>query len=112
MGKVQAQVNAWFDVYSYEIETREEDYKGVSDGAAAVHEFIKAEQLKHPDVKFILAGWSQGSALASFSALTLPADIPIAGVMLVAGYVPFLRQFSPDPEVSRLTIFLNPRLLC
>lgn len=78
---------AWFDLYSF-AKDGPEDEKGILAAESWVQEIIEA-QLTALDLtpdKLILAGFSQGGALALFTALRYPHKL--AGVLGLSTYIP------------------------
>lgn len=82
---------SWFDLYSLDINGRE-DEPGIKRATVTVHKMIQDEIKAGIDSKrIILGGFSQGGALALYSALTFPE--PLAGVMALSCWLPLHKSF-------------------
>ncbi len=98
---------AWFDLYG----TRPEDMQdeaGVRRAADAITHLI-AEQKKYgiPAERVVLGGFSQGGAVALYTALTGPK--PLAAVIGLSTYLPLARHFTEGvPPINSATpVFLG-----
>ena len=75
---------SWYDIFSMELE-REIDEEQILASAAAVHRFIDAEiERGVASENIVLAGFSQGGAVAYQAALTYPK--PLGGLMAMSTY--------------------------
>lgn len=82
---------SWFDLYSLDINGREDD-TGIKRASALVHKMIQDEIKGGIEAKrIVLGGFSQGGALALYSALTFPE--PLAGVMALSCWLPLHKGF-------------------
>lgn len=74
-------LRAWFDIYSLSLEDiGKEDIDGMNQTNHYIHSLIDAQVAAGIDSRHIvLAGFSQGGAMALYSALTY--DKPLAGIM-------------------------------
>jgi phospholipase/carboxylesterase len=89
-----AVMRGWYDINSLSSLHRE-DETGVRESVRYIHELIEAEhQAGVPYEKIILAGFSQGGAIALYAGLTLP--IKIGGVIALSTYVPISSMFQKD----------------
>lgn len=100
------QMPSWFDIRSLEV-GGSEDEAGIKEAAHQVHGMINNEiRAGIPADRIILGGFSQGGALAVYSALTYPEKL--AGVIGLSCWLPLHNQF-PAAKVCPDT---TPVLLC
>lgn len=79
-----------------------EDEEGIRRAADMVHGMIAEEVAAGiPTKRIVLGGFSQGGALALYSALTFPE--PLAGVMALSAWLPLHQKF---PAVSHIYLFM------
>ena len=84
-------MRAWYDIKQLGNLFQEEDEKGIRDSADKIIELIEHEQqLGMPSNKIILAGFSQGGAMALHVGLRYPKKL--AGIIALSTYLP-LRNF-------------------
>ncbi|XP_033230298.1 acyl-protein thioesterase 2 [Belonocnema kinseyi] len=82
---------SWFDLKSLDA-TGPEDEEGIRKAAELVHSMIAEEVAKGiPTKRIVLGGFSQGGALALYSALTFPE--PLAGVIALSAWLPLHQKF-------------------
>lgn len=85
------QMPSWFDLKSLDI-GGEEDEAGIRNATKNVHSWISKEiEAGIPSNRIVLGGFSQGGALALFSALTY--EQPLAGVVSLSCWLPLHKQF-------------------
>jgi lysophospholipase II len=85
------QMPSWFDIKSLEV-GGSEDETGIKEAATAVHGMINNEiRSGIPANRIILGGFSQGGALALYSALTYPEKL--AGVIGLSCWLPLHNTF-------------------
>lgn len=85
---------SWFDLYSLDINGKE-DEAGIKKASALVHKMIQDEIKGGIEAKrIILGGFSQGGALALYSALTFPEQL--AGVMALSCWLPLHASFPAN----------------
>lgn len=77
---------AWYDIRSMDI-SAQEDLEGIRESARQIRRLIENEvnngiQTKH----IVLAGFSQGGAIALYTALN--NDFSLAGIMVLSSYLP------------------------
>ncbi len=96
-------MRGWYDIKSLELDRSQQDPEGVIESREQVLSLVNAQislgiEAKH----IILAGFSQGGAIALFTALT--QSIKFAGVMVLSAYLPV----SEDKllEISKQSIDL------
>lgn len=82
-----AAMRGWYDITSLDFEQRTQDVEGTLESASLVIDLIESEISRGVDSKnILLAGFSQGGAIALYTALTY--DKPLAGVMALSTYLP------------------------
>ena len=80
-------MRAWYDIISLAPGTRQIDEAGLLESRAFVRHLIEREAARGvPSERIILAGFSQGGAVAYLSGLTHPA--PLAGIIALTTYIP------------------------
>ena len=80
-------MRAWYDIISLEPDSREVDLAGLQASRATVRELIAEQNAAGiPCARIILAGFSQGGAVAYTTALSHPE--PLAGVIALSTYLP------------------------
>lgn len=88
-------MRAWYDIISLAPASRQIDEAGLLESRAFVRHLIEREAARGiPSERIILAGFSQGGAVAYLSALTHPA--PLAGLMALSSYIPSARLITDD----------------
>jgi len=66
-----ASMRAWYDISSIDFESREQDSEGIRESANGVHQLVEREiERGVAPGNIILAGFSQGGAIALFAGLT------------------------------------------
>ena len=82
---------AWYDITAPDL-THQQDVKGIQKSASAIAALIEQEIQKGiPSNKIVLAGFSQGCAMALYIGLSFPQ--PLAGIMALSGYLPLAENF-------------------
>ena len=95
---------AWYDILSMEF-GREIDEPQILQSAAAITRLIERETERGIDSqRIIVAGFSQGGAVALQAALTHPE--PLAGLMGLSTYFPTHDSLTPHPANKDLPIHL------
>ncbi len=88
-------MRAWYDIISLAPNARQIDEAGLLESRAFVRHLIEREAARGiPSERVILAGFSQGGAVAYLSALTHPT--PLAGLMALSSYIPSARLITDD----------------
>ena len=78
-------MRAWYDIVS--LDSRGQDEAGIRRSAAAVDALIAREVERGvPSSRIVLAGFSQGAAMALFTGLRYPDRL--AGIVALSGYLP------------------------
>jgi phospholipase/carboxylesterase len=89
-----AVMRAWYDVYSLEGVRREDD-TGVRASQASVEALIARENARGvPATRIVLAGFSQGGAIALHTGLRHPE--PLAGIMALSTYLPLASTLAAE----------------
>lgn len=90
-------MRAWYDILGFRTDTRE-DVDGIRAAAKQVDALIHAEQeLGVPIQRIVLAGFSQGGALALHCGLRYPKRL--AGILALSTYLPIAHTIAD--EVSK-----------
>jgi phospholipase/carboxylesterase len=97
-----ARMRAWYDIVDFDLATRA-DEAGVAQSVAAVEALVAREADRGvPRERVLLAGFSQGGAVALAAALQSPA--PLAGVVALSTYLPApgsaAARFVPGAEAA------------
>ncbi|VVC36080.1 Phospholipase/carboxylesterase/thioesterase, Alpha/Beta hydrolase fold [Cinara cedri] len=89
-------IPAWFDITSLD-ENAPENESDILRAVDNVHALLDEElaRTKLPPKKLLLAGFSQGGALALYSALTYHR--PLAGILILSSWIPLHKTF---PEAA------------
>ncbi|HED17054.1 MAG TPA: carboxylesterase [Gammaproteobacteria bacterium] len=89
-------MRSWYDLYGLEIDTPEDEV-GIKQAADSIRQLIEREQQRGVAANhIILAGFSQGGALALYTALTHPQ--PLAAILALSTYLPLARQLNKQHE--------------
>ncbi|XP_074103465.1 acyl-protein thioesterase 1 [Cotesia typhae] len=85
---------SWFDLRTLDA-TGPEDEEGIRKASEMVHGMIAEEVAAGiPSKRIVLGGFSQGGALALYSALTFPE--PLAGVIALSAWLPLHQKFPAN----------------
>lgn len=96
---------SWFDLKTLD-PAGAEDEEGIRSAASMVHDLIKEEVTAGiPTNRILLGGFSQGGALALFSALTFVE--PLAGIMVLSAWLPLHQKFPAEAVGNRDTPVLQ-----
>ncbi|NTV09673.1 MAG: alpha/beta fold hydrolase [Zoogloea sp.] len=80
-------MRAWYDILSSDFSKRREDAAGVQQSAAQIEALIARENARGiPDRNIVLAGFSQGGAIALHTGLRHP--LRLAGILALSTYLP------------------------
>jgi phospholipase/carboxylesterase len=101
------EMRAWYDIRDFSI-TGREDLEGITEAADRVHAYVARERDAGvtPD-RVVLAGFSQGGAVALHAGLRSPERL--AGVVAMSTYLPFKSRLAA--EISQTNRDL-PILMC
>jgi len=98
---------AWYDILGAEREIVEDD-QGIKESAKSIHNLIDQEVSKGiASNRIILAGGSQGGALALYAGLTYPKTL--GGIIAISTYLPLHQSF---PAFSSPSNVGTPILMC
>ena len=98
-------MNAWYDIYSLQ-ENSPEDEAGITLATQSVENLISTEFSNYLSDKIIIAGFSQGGAVALHC--YLHGSVEIAGVMALSTYLPLQDKLACQPLLWQAKIFLWP----
>lgn len=99
-------MRAWYDIAGLERRS-EEDESGIRASAKAIRELVHRERERGvPADRIVLAGFSQGGAMALFTALREP--VRLGGVLALSTYLPLagLLEAEADPANASTPIFM------
>jgi phospholipase/carboxylesterase len=97
---------AWYDIRGTDLVSRQDD-AGIRHSASAILALIEFEAARGiPFENIVLAGFSQGSAMALHTALR--CEHRLAGVMALSGYLPLADTFAAErhPANAKTPIFM------
>lgn len=95
---------AWYDIYGIELSSKE-DTVGIQNASQAILRLVEQEKCSGmPSERVILAGFSQGGAIALFTALTAPCAF--LGVAGLSTYLPLNHKLLTTPPKHPLNIML------
>ncbi len=102
-------MRAWYDIAFGDLEgkTRKADEKGVRESQAQIGQLIARENSRGIAVsKIVLAGFSQGGAIALHTGLRYPETL--AGVMALSTYLPLAESFVQEatPANAKTPVFM------
>jgi len=92
-------MRAWYDLVSLDFSQRREDPSGMRVSALQIEALIARENARGiADEHIVLAGFSQGGALALHTALRHPQ--PLAGVLALSTYLPLADSLEAEAHAS------------
>ena len=100
-------MRAWYDILSMDFSERREDPAGVLESAAQVEALIARENARGiADGHIVLAGFSQGGAIALHAGLRHPRRL--AGVMALSTFLPLAERLAGEahPANRDVPIFM------
>jgi phospholipase/carboxylesterase len=102
-------MRAWYDISFGDLEgnTRKADEKGVRESQAQIGQLIARENSRGIATnKIVLAGFSQGGAIALHTGLRYPESL--AGVMALSTYLPLAESFAKEatPANAKTPVFM------
>jgi phospholipase/carboxylesterase len=100
-------MRGWYDVRSMLI-NQEEDGSGIRESADYISTLIAAEMKRGiPASRIILAGFSQGGAIALF--LGTRHSPPLAGIIALSGYLPLINSLDSEAidQLPRIPVFIG-----
>ncbi len=99
-------MRAWYDIIGLDRRS-EEDETGIRASAEGIRGLVRRERERGiPSDRIVLAGFSQGGAMALFTALREPERL--AGVLALSTYVPLAATLGDEahPAVAAVPIFM------
>jgi len=100
-------MRAWYDIKAFTPEGRA-DPAGLAQSVDRVHDYLRAETERGvPASRIVVAGFSQGGAVALTAALSWPEQL--AGILAMSTYLPFAERLSGERPVARSQ---PPVLMC
>eukprot|EP01027_Heterolobosea_sp_BB2_P024493 GEZU01036901.1.p1 GENE.GEZU01036901.1~~GEZU01036901.1.p1 ORF type:complete len:254 (-),score=54.32 GEZU01036901.1:43-804(-) len=101
-------VPSWYDIKGISIDSPEDEV-GIRESTSMVHELIEREIANGiPSNRIVVAGASQGGAIALYSGLTYQRG-PLAGILGASTYLPLHKTF---PAAMSDQILDTPLLMC
>ncbi|MFT5140393.1 MAG: phospholipase/carboxylesterase [Lysobacterales bacterium] len=100
-------MRAWYDIKSIGAD-RDQDQEGIEQSAEMVTALIARENSRGiPSSNIVIAGFSQGGAIAAFVALRYPQKL--AGLMILSSYLLFPEQLGSafHPSNSSTPVFIG-----
>jgi len=96
---------SWFDITSLSF-SGPEDEQGIKDAAVQIRSLVEQE-IKNgiPSERIVLGGFSQGGALALYTALTM--DKPLGGILALSSWLPLHKSFPGCIKGNRDTPILQ-----
>ena len=89
---------AWYDILGTDL-VRREDAAGIQHSARAIEALIANEVARgNPTASIVLAGFSQGCAMALHTGLRHPARL--AGIMALSGYLPLAGTVATERNAA------------
>jgi len=96
---------SWFDIKSLTFQG-EQDETGIKDAAANIRSIIEDEiKTGIPSDRIVLGGFSQGGALALYTALTM--EKPLAGILALSSWLPLHKSFPEAIKGNKDTKILQ-----
>jgi len=98
---------SWFDIRGLSPDSSE-DEAGIKSAAELLQNLIaEEEKLGVARNRIIVGGFSQGGAVALYSALTSPVDKPLAGIIGLSTWLPLAKTFPAAVKSNRETPILQ-----
>jgi len=100
-------MRAWYDIKSFAPEGRAHA-AGLEESARRVNDYLRNEiALGVPSSRVVLAGFSQGGAVALHAGLRFPERL--GGLLALSCYLPFLETLAAEKSAANLDV---PILMC
>lgn len=94
-------MRAWYDIKSIST-SRDQDEAGIAQSAALVKRFIARENSRGiPASRIVLAGFSQGGAIAAYAGLRNPEKL--AGLLILSAYLLFPDRLDAEFDSANAT---------
>ena len=92
-------MRAWYDVLSLDFGSRRTDEEGIRTSARQLEELIRRENGRGvDDGRIVLAGFSQGGAIALHAGLRHPQSL--AGIMALSTYLPLASSLAAEASAA------------
>ena len=92
-------MRAWYDIVSPDFSQRREDASGVRESARQIEALIARENARGiPDERIVLAGFSQGGAIALHTGLRHTRRL--AGILALSTYVPLADTLAAEAQAA------------
>jgi len=92
-------MRAWYDILSQDFAQRREDPAGVIESAAQIEALIARENARGvPDANIVLAGFSQGGAIALHTGLRHGQTL--AGILALSTYLPLADTLAGEADAA------------
>ncbi len=92
-------MRAWYDIVSPDFSQRREDAQGVHESAGQIEALIARENARGiPDARIVLAGFSQGGAIALHAGLRHRQRL--AGILALSTYVPLADTLAAEAHAA------------
>jgi phospholipase/carboxylesterase len=88
-------MRAWYDIYALN-KLEQEDEAGMNASSQLLQQLIEQQAMPHQNI--VLAGFSQGGAMALLHGIT--ADTAFAGIIGLSTYLPMLRHPDKCPSLK------------
>lgn len=82
-------MRAWFDIYSLDRDLKH-DHEGIESTERGIDQLIQTQLKQFDSKKILIAGFSQGGAMALFAALRYQK--PLGGILALSTYFPYKTQ--------------------
>ena len=92
-------MRGWYDILSLELD-RKEDKTGVLESVDSVHQLIESEMESLASENIILAGFSQGGAIALHAGLS--CKYRLGGIIALSTYVPLSESYPQHINATNL----------
>lgn len=101
------EMRGWYDIRDFSI-TGREDVEGMTESADRIAEYVRRErELGVPPGRVVLAGFSQGGAVALHGGLRFPERL--GGIVALSTYLPFRSRIAAEVSQTNRDV---PILMC
>jgi len=98
---------AWYDIVSLDGDRADQSCEGLDASKAAVDKIIDDEAAVVGGASRVLvAGFSQGGALALYTGLRRTEEPPLAGILCMSGYLPKAESWAVENSAKRMPVML------
>lgn len=92
-------MRAWYDILDAGLARREEDERGLRASQQKINALLDREAGRGvPPARIVIAGFSQGGAIALQTGLRYPRKL--AGMMVLSGYLPLMSKLSQERNAA------------